>query len=396
MSNAQIKSTLTQVIAFIKVEALKPPNLRKTIELIGPPSTGKTQSIAQLAKGNMTYLFAPNLDQDVGDAMPYANVEKKQMEYFMIPEFVEVFERAKQNPQRPYIFMIDEPASCNVNIQKKMNDLKDTRTVAGRKLPDNVIIVTAGNSSADSASVGTTASHSIRRNRVFKIWYDPEGMFQYASQQGWHSDVLAYLAMCPTAWYSNTEAGSEEDVRDMLRESSRNNEPYPCSSGWETISNDLKHYEATLESNQERIKQGKKPMPTYEPDIHSYASVVGPERATGFNSLRGYKIPEHADLLNGVAEFPEKPMPKWMTVTMCANKLTAGNSKKTIEVIRNLNPEMVEVFLTIGGEVAKRYLKEQGKKVPHSTRMALLMYPGFRETLFAEGSRYAMALEAQI
>ncbi len=392
----RVTTTLNKVLQFIKVEACKPADIRKAVEIIGPSSTGKTQSLEKLAKGNMTRINVPQLHEDAVVSLPYPNLEKGTISELIVTKFAEVFDKAKAVSPAPYLLFLDELAAATKPVQKVLNDILDKREIAGRMLPFNVCIVAASNAFDDQCGVGGTMTHTIRRKRIFNIWYSTEEMFQYATEQNWHSEVLGYLSMKPCAFYCDADEGSEGSVRAMFRKSAKENSPFPCSSGWETISRDLHYFDATNKKNKVRKEEGKSIMPVYEPDMESYCSVVGDIRGREFNSLRGFSIPSHADLIEERREFPEKPMARWVAVIRCGQLLTPGNSEKTIGVIRNLNPEMVEVFLCVAGNIAKKYLESQGKGVPASGKGALMQFPGFRETLFQPGSRYAEALEATV
>lgn len=390
-------TTLNNVLNFIRAESCKPSDIRRVVEIVGPSSTGKTQALEQLSKGNMTRINAPQLHEDAPMSLPYPNLEEGTITELVVTKFAEVFEKAKAANKAPYLLFIDEAGAATAPVQKVLNDLFDKREIAGRKIPYNVTVVCASNSFDDQCGVGKTMAHTVRRKRIFRIWYSPEECFQYASGQGWHEDVLAYLSMKPTAWYCDHDDGDEGKVREMFRKSAKENSPFPCSSGWETISRDLQYYGECQVKNDKRSKEGKSPLPTYEPELSSFCSVVGDARGREFDSLRGFRIPSHSDLIEQNEEFPSAPMAKWVAVIRCGQLLTPGNSEKTIGVIRELNPEMVEVFLTVAGNVAKSYLEKKGtSNVPSNGRSALMQFPGFRETLFAPGSRYAEALEATL
>jgi len=388
-----MKTNLETAMQIILAECYRPASERNWVHMSGPSSNGKTLSIDLMTNGKHTDILVPDLVQDAPLGYDYP-VDGEIVE-LMLPKIKRCIESAKANPREPHILFFDELNAGHNEVKKVIQSVGYDREVRGHKLPKNVTVVSAGNAMNQSCGVGKTMAHTVNRQLILNLWYEPEGAFKYASSQGWHPDVLAYLSLKPCAWYCVKDDGDEETVLQQFRDATAEKQ-FPSSRGWEKISKALVYYDKVSARNAELQKEGKATIPSYEPDMVYYAGAVGEERATDFNALRGCQVPSVNDLIEKRAEFPSDPMPKWLCVVNCARALTPGNSEKMITVIRDLNPEMVEVFLTLAGDVAKRYLQEKGKNVPNSARSALLSFPGFKETIFAPGTRYAMALEAQV
>jgi len=396
-----MKTTLNRALAAIREEMDIISHKRKAIELIGPPSTGKTQAVCALSNNRMCYCNTTQMQADSPTCAPAPDLVNKEVIDLLHTKFKSLFAMANDGSNEPVILFFDEFAAAHSEVQKVINDILDRRVLADRQLPENVTIVLAGNGREHSSGVASTMAHTIRRKMVFHIDHDIEGSMSYAVEKGWHSEVICYLAMKPAAWYSNGDVWDP----NQYRKAAQNNEPYACSSGWETISNRLKIYEAKLGLNK-KIKDGIiKGQPLAEiysvPDIYLYAACIGEARAAEFQAMRGTKIPSHPDLLEGRAEVPKEPMATWMCVARMGQLLTPGNSVKTCNVIKKLNPEFIEVFWNIAGKVAQLYLKSKGVQAK-TGRLALIdrdgngspYYPGVAEIL--NDPRYNAMLDAQI
>jgi len=400
-----MKTTLNRVLAAVREEMDIVSHKRKAIEVIGPPSTGKTQAFTVLAKGRLCYCNTTQMHSDGPTSAPAPDLERREVIDLMHTKFKSLFAMANDGSGEPVILFFDEFAAAHTEVQKVINDILDRRVLADRKLPENVTIVLAGNGREHSSGVASTMAHTIRRKLVFKIGHDIEGSTTYAVDKGWHSEVICYLAMKPAAWYSNSDMADDESLSLQYRKAAQNNDPYACSSGWETISNRLKIYEAKLEHNK-KIKDGViKDKPLAEiysvPDTYLFAACIGEARAVEFQAMRGTKIPSHPDLLEGRAEVPEEAMATWLCVARMGSLFSPGNSTKTCNVIKRLSPEFIEVFWAIAGKTAQIYLKGKGV-VAKSGRLALIdrdgngspYFPGVAEIL--NDPRYSAMLEQQI
>lgn len=366
-----MKSNLKKALTAVVRQAKLPATDRRHVHVAGLPGWGKTKSLEALSPLFVT-IPCPLLARE--DITVPSMVEGK-MTLLIHPMIQDFLDRAEAQPKVPAVMIFDEIMQAGPEEQKSYASIIYDRMIAGSRLPANILTVSTGNLRAHQSGVGSTMAHLVGRMKIYEIDADIDSWMEWGATR-LSQDVLAYVAMKPSAAVCNTDDTSDEAMANMYRQAARDQQPYPSARSWTALSDELKVDQSLT--------------------IEDFASHVGQARAAEFHALRGVKIPEHADLLEGRAEFPTEPMAKWVAVIRCGQLLTVGNSEKTIKVIRNLNPEMVEVFLRVAGQTAKAYLKDQGKQVPSNGRMALFQFPGFRETLFQEGSRYAAALEASV
>lgn len=362
--------TLTTVLNAIKRQARLPSVDRRHVHVAGLPGWGKTRSMEALSPIHVT-IPCPLISRE--DVCVPVNDEGR-MTLIIHPMIQAFLDEAEANPKRPAVMIFDEIMQAGVEDQKAYASIIYDRVIAGIKLPLNVITVSTGNLRKHQSGVGSTLAHLIGRMKLYEIKPDNESWFDWGADR-LHPDVMAYVAMKPAASYCTVDSATDEELAAMYRDAARDYLPYPSARSWTALSDELK-VDASL-------------------DVEDFASHVGETRALEFNALRGVKIPGHADLLEGRAKFPEEPMAQWMCIVRCGQELTPGNSEKTIGLVRDLNPEMVEIFLRVAGRIAIRYMKKEKNEDLSNGRVALLSFPGFQETLFAPDSRYAQSLEVE-
>jgi hypothetical protein len=365
-----MSTKLNKILSVVKRQAKMKSTERRHVHIGGLPGWGKTRGLESLSPLHVT-IPCPLLSRE--DICIPVNEDSK-MSLLIHPMIQDFLDQAEASPKAPAVMIFDEIMQSSIEDQKAYASIIYDRVIAGTKLPANVLTVSTGNLRKHQSGAGSTLAHLVGRMKIYEIEPSPEDWMEWGATR-LHHDVLAYVAMKPQASYCDQDSAGDAEMGNMYREAARQYSPYPSARSWTALSDELKTDESC--------------------DTEDFASHVGQARAVEFNALRGIKLPSHADLLAGRADFPKEVMAQWVAVIRCGQSLTVGNSANTIKVIRALNPEMVEVFLRVAGQTAKVYMKSQGKTVSSPTN-ALLQFPDFRETLFSDDSRYAQALEASI
>lgn len=399
---------LPDLKAIIKRQALLEPDRRRTILLFGAPGSGKSEYLSSFS-GCTGVFMGSTADEDKAKGI-FARNNEGQLELAMTPAMQDFFDRAEAYDKYAIMF-IDELGEMSREVSLAMNHLILNRIYCDRKLPDNVIVVAASNLRKHQAGAGTFMAHQINRVKVYELKVDSESWMDWAntrvptrvlakddfgnvlSPKQWveeprprvHPDVVAFISMKPAALYCVQDDATDEAMAEMYRQSSREGTQFVSPRSMVGLSDELMIAEEI----------GDQVL------LADVASHLGPGRAAEFMALRNCKIPSHADLLMGRAEMPKDPMPLWMCVIRLGQLLTPGNSKDTCSLVKNLNPEMVEVFLKVAGRTAMGFLKENNMSVG-SPRMALIqrnqvgasLFPGFAEELLAPDSRYFNSLQA--
>lgn len=360
---------LSTALNAIKRQASLPSTERRHVHIAGLPGWGKTRSLEALSPVHVT-IPCPLITRD--DVCVPVNNEGR-MTLLIHPMIQEFLDKAQANPKTPALMIYDEIMQAMQEDQKAYASGIYDRMIAGLKLPPNVITVSTGNLRKHQSGAGSTLAHLIGRMKLYEIKPDVHEWLEWGATR-LHRDIIAYIGMKPSAAYCHVDTATEEDMATMYREAARDYTPYPSARSWTALSDELK-----LDENC---------------TIEDFASHVGDSRAAEFHAIRGMDIPDHADILEGRASLPDETVPHWICIVRLGQLITPGNSEKTVKVVRDQNPEMVEVFLRVAGGVAKEYAKKTNRKNLSNYRLALHQYPGFTETLFAEGSRHAVSLDA--
>jgi hypothetical protein len=376
-----IKSTLNDVLDAVKRQAGTPVSKRRHIHVSGLPGWGKTKGLEGLSPLSVT-LPCPLLSKE-DICVPIYNKDTDKLTlklHPMLEGFIAKAKanpkvpavKAKANPKVPAVMIFDEIMQSAIVDQKGYASMIYDRVIAGETLPPNVITVSTGNERKHQSGAGQSMAHLIGRMKLYTIEANVEEWLEWGADR-LHSDVMAYLAMKPAAALALSDDPSDEDMSNMYRAAARDFEPYPSARSWTALSDELNSFPNMA--------------------IADLASHVGEARAREFSALRGMQVPTNDDLLKGKSPWPEEPMAQWVAIINLGRGITPAVSEDTINLVKNLSPSMVEVFLNVAGRQAQAWLKQNGKTVPKSPKMALMSFPKFRETLFEEGSRYALALE---
>lgn len=344
--------------------------------ILGPPGWAKTRGFESKFK----YALVMTVPEYIEDELNVLAVDEGKLVHMMLPKIRKLVDFALDNPTVPTCLMLDELPLASEAVAKIAVKWAGDREIAGVTLPQNVVIIATGNLRKHQAGAGSALAHMISRYRLYEIEPDVEAWLNWGATT-LHPDVIAQINMNPVSAYCWTNEASDEDMAEMYRSAARDWIPYPNARSWTAFSDALKTNESM--------------------NMADISGFIGPERAAEFQALKRCQIPGHNDLISGKAKMPDEPMPQWMCVIRLGQLLTPGNSKSTCALIKNLNPEMVEVFLKVAGRKAEAYLKDNGVKTG-SPRLALIhrdaqgasMFPGFVEELLAPGSRFAASLDA--
>ena len=377
-------TTMTKIVEVIRPLALK---IREgemltreeqfPLMILGLPGWGKTRIVESKFKHSLVLSVPEYIEDDLN----VLSVVEGNLKQLVLPKILSLIEWAIANPTTPALLMLDELPQGSTQVAKILAKWANEREVAGLRIPDNVMIVATGNQRKHQAGAGSALSHLISRFKVYEISPDVEGWLDWGADI-LHEQVLAYIHMKPSASYCWQDDATDEAMAQQYRDAARDWVPYPNARSWTALSMNLKSSPSM--------------------GVEDFASFVGPERASEFNALRGVEIPSHADLLEERADWPTKPMAKWVAVIRHGQKLTVGNARKTARTLKGLNPELVEVALKIAGKTAMNYLKSKGVRVANG-HMALTycdqssgayIFPGFAEELLGEDSRYLAMMEA--
>lgn len=195
----------------------------RNIFLHGKPSLGKSQIVREIAENNgwdFVDLRLAGVDETVVLGLPYV-YEGKQ--YFSTPSWW-------PDGSKPMILMLDELKSAHNQTQVAAFRLILERTIQnGKRLPDNVVIVAAGNMQSDRTGARELTPTMASRFCMHLV-IDPstanQTFLNYAVRRGLDKNIIGYL-----------EWKKEHTYFDTTDEA-----PVAVPRTWEFLSNNMMMY----------------------------------------------------------------------------------------------------------------------------------------------------------
>ena len=176
-------------------------NVKRPIFLWGPPGVGKSDVVAQIAQelnGFMIDLRLGQMEPTDIRGIPFYNKEKGVMDWAP-PIDLPSQELADQYPV--VVLFLDELNSAAPAVQAAAYQLILNRRVGKYRLPDNVVMVAAGNRESDKGvtfRMPTPLANRFIHQEIkvdFATWQD------WATQNKIHKDVVGYLSFAKQDLY---------------------------------------------------------------------------------------------------------------------------------------------------------------------------------------------------
>jgi AAA domain (dynein-related subfamily) len=180
--------------------------LKNSIMLWGKPGIGKTQIVEQLArhiKGKLYDVRLTTIDTSDLRGLPYYDHDTKTTQWYR-PEDL-------PRGEEPAVLFLDELSSAPAHIQPTVYGLLQERRVGQHKIPDNVIIIAAGNGVTDGAvayEMGTAIADRLIHIQV--VASADDWVKNYAIPQNLHPAVVAFIRTMPQH-FENTEASMKQE-----------------------------------------------------------------------------------------------------------------------------------------------------------------------------------------
>lgn len=327
--------------------------VKRPVFLWGPPGIGKSEVVADITDelgGLMIDLRMAQMEPTDIRGIPFFNKDNGKMDWAPPIDLPDA-ETASQYPI--VVLFLDEMNSAAPAVQAAGYQLILNRRVGKYVLPDNVVIVAAGNRDSDK---GVTYRMPMPlANRFIHVEMRPD----FASWQQWsvdkeiHRDVVGYLSF------------AKQDLYDFDAKSS--SKAFATPRSWSFVSDLLK--DDTIDT---------------ETLFTLVAGAVGEGLAAKFAAHRKFvdRMPEPSDILSGKVtdlEVKEVSAMYSLTVGMCyelKEAFTATGDKKTDpkkmnEMIDNFLGYMMKNFETelviMGARVALKQYKitMDGAKLKH-------------------------------
>ncbi len=167
---------------------------KRPIFLWGPPGIGKSEVVAGLTEelgGHMIDLRLGQMEPTDIRGIPFFNKNKEVMDWAP-PIDLPDEELASQYPV--VVLFLDEMNSAAPAVQAAGYQLILNRRIGKYKLPDNVVIVAAGNRESDKGVTFRMPSPLANRFVHLEIRQDFDSWFQWAVGKNVHKDVVGYLS----------------------------------------------------------------------------------------------------------------------------------------------------------------------------------------------------------
>ena len=298
---------------------------KRPVFLWGPPGIGKSDVVAEIAaelKGAIIDLRMAQMEPTDIRGIPFYNKDNGKMDWAE-PVDLPSEEFAKQHPI--VVLFLDEMNSAPPAVQAAGYQLILNRRVGKYKLPDNVVIVAAGNRDSDK---GVTYRMPMPlANRFVHLEMRPD----FTSWQTWavnnniHKDVVGYLSF------------AKQDLYDFDAKSS--SRAFATPRSWCFVSDLLSDETMDVDTQ-----------------FNLVAGSVGEGLAVKFAAHRKIagRMPEPSDILAGkVKDLAVKEISAMyaLTIAMCyelkdAVKNKTADSKKFHEMAQNFFDYMMNNFET--------------------------------------------------
>lgn len=220
-------------------EYVIPVEKQRPLLLIGPPGIGKTAIMEQAAAAcgvNLVSYTITHHTRQSAIGLPflkehtYGGRKTTVTEYSMSEIIASVYDQIEKSKIAEGILFLDEINCVSETLAPTMLQFLQYKTFGTHRLPDGFIIVTAGNPPQYNKSVRDFDIVTLDRIRKISIEEDLDAWSRYASENGVHGSIMAYLAIRKDHFYS-----IRTDVENRY---------FVTARGWEDLSRIMKVYEA--------------------------------------------------------------------------------------------------------------------------------------------------------
>lgn len=176
-------------------------NKKRPLFLWGPPGIGKSELVAGIASdmgGLMIDLRLAQMDPTDIRGIPYYNKDKGVMDWAPPIDLPDA-ETAKDYPI--VVLFLDEMNSAAPSVQAAAYQLVLNRRIGKYVLPDNVVIVAAGNREGDKGVTYRMPAPLANRFVHLEMKVDFDSWLQWAATNNIHNDVIGYLSFAKQDLY---------------------------------------------------------------------------------------------------------------------------------------------------------------------------------------------------
>ena len=184
-----------------KKSILRAFNKQRPIFIWGPPGIGKSDIVSQISEDIDAYMIDVRLSlwepTDI-KGVPYYGANDNTMKWAPPAELPDA-KMAKK--YKKIVLFLDEMNSAAPAVQAAAYQLILNRKVGTYKLPDNVLIVAAGNREADKGVTYRMPAPLANRFVHLELKVDFDDWFSWAVKNSIHEDVVGYLTFAKKDLY---------------------------------------------------------------------------------------------------------------------------------------------------------------------------------------------------
>ena len=202
-----------------------------SVMLWGPPGVGKSQGVRQVAERIMEETGKNVIITDVRlllfnpvdlRGIPTANADKT-LAVWLKPKIFQM----DDSSDTVNILFLDEISAAPPSVQAAAYQITLDRTIGEHRLPDNCIVIAAGNRVTDKSVAYNMPKALANRLCHLEINGDPGAWHDWAVKNRLHRYVIGYLEFNPVALMKFDPSGTEL--------------AFPTPRSWEMVSNILKN-----------------------------------------------------------------------------------------------------------------------------------------------------------
>jgi hypothetical protein len=300
---ASVSDSLTITSVQSRKAILQAFKTKRPVFLWGPPGIGKSEVVAEIAHelgGAIIDLRMAQMEPTDIRGIPYFNKDNGKMDWAP-PVDLPDEEFASKYPI--VVLFLDEMNSAPPSVQAAGYQLILNRRVGKYFLPDNVVIVAAGNRDSDKGVTYRMPMPLANRFIHLEMRPDFTSWQQWAVNKGIHKDVVGYLSF------------AKQDLYDFDSKSS--SRAFATPRSWCFVS-DLLNDEDNMDSDTQ---------------FNLVSGAVGEGLAVKFAAHRRIagKMPEPSDILSGkIKDLTVKEISAMysLTIAMCYELKDAIDNKK--------------------------------------------------------------------
>ncbi|MDR2713351.1 MAG: MoxR family ATPase [Clostridiales bacterium] len=159
----------------------------------------------------------------------------------------------------PYCLFLDELNACSQEVQKAFYSLIHDRRIGEYYLPENSIIVGAGNRAQDNAIVKPMSSALINRMFHVELIASHRDWLEWAGQNGIHPYIIEYIGLRPD---------------HLWKQPPKTEEPFSTPRSWHILSDAISSYGENITEMQLEILTSGCLSPQHAVQFHAFIKQI--------------------------------------------------------------------------------------------------------------------------